>query len=55
MTHVRPFTGEQVLFAYGMGDVDVGRNFGILVGMIVFYRIVGYMCLRFARLNREQR
>lgn len=40
-------SGNDVLSFYGMDDVSIGACFAVLVGMLLFYRIVTYFLLKF--------
>ena len=46
-------TGQQELEILGLEDVDYWKTFGALVLMIVVYRFLAYLCLRF--LYKEKR
>ena len=41
------FTGEQVLARYEMFSDTRGRDAGILIAIIAFFRIITYLLLRF--------
>lgn len=46
-------TGEVQLLRLGMSNVEIWQNIGILAAMVVGYRIIAYICLRF--LYKEKR
>ena len=44
-------TGQQTIDSLGLDFISMGGAIGVLVGMIVFFRLVSYLAIRFMKHN----